>query len=866
MLTVTVLTNKLGRIAVGSPILHAVSVGFKITGAVSGTPTFEKRLNGDATWYPFNTTHVWNKDGYISQFVLPAGTYSFHIREVGYEGDVTSISNYNLVSDLESHGLHPVGTTPKIITESLEVGSNKTLVIQTVEPNQVVRVYGSTLNSGQETFNYNDSIISEGISDDDGIFIASLPVVRTNQRFYPTAQGEYELESIAGNGIIAGITVNARPQQLDISVVVGSATGSGRNVTINVSGGSGNYSLAKDRFTGFIHQVNQTFELPFGRKYVIVKDNSTGAMFSKAIHIIPAGQQTLVNLGLRSQFSSTTNPISGWTYGYINKADDSFTTFDNYGTRESKSAWGKTGYDLPLVGYGGNNYPLASDAIVLAPHTTEQGSVAGFGNTQAVAKYTFSNAGTFNTSIFKLKKPTPSNILSATYYLKYIVKLNSTIMYQGVLDSTGQEVLLQISNLVIQSGDVLSIIADAANDSDTNSPIFDELHVTFEGQLSTTSYVAPTAPTAPTLAVGTGASTSTINQGTSIKVLSTPAEEWVALYKNGFLATMFETAQVAADYLYEYFGGLSGSYTAKTVANGVFSSTATTAFLVQASVPPTLIIPTIVTSSPISIGQTIVITSTSIGTLYIYKDSVKVGEINVPAAGTYNYIPTGTGSYTFKVFRDGTLSTASSAIVVNSGSTDCSAFVNDFTLGTIYGRTLKVYDVNSHKVIKEVIDANTSSLKNANYLKLDSVTSAYKAYTTCFGFPNDVFTTPLTQSNIGAVSGFVWSTTQDGMNMPILVLNTSLADVYRIMAFSECANKRILFAYSASVSDPNLISDSAYFIPDGTIKVNSLGEDDANGRDHYYKLLNIPAGAYNFFFKVEGSANTPVKVVNRVIS
>jgi hypothetical protein len=328
---------------------------------------------------------------------------------------------------------------------------------------------------------------------------------------------------------------------------------------------------------------------------------------------------------------------------------------------------------------------------------------------------------------------------------------------------------------------------------------------------------------------------------------------------------MFRTAQVASDFVYEFVGGAAGTFNAKTVNSGVYSSSASSDFLVQASVLPTIAAPTLITSSPVSVGQTVSLSSTSSGSVYIYKDAAYVGEFPI-ASGNFSYIPLSTGSYTFKVFRDGVLSSASGALVVNSGSTDCSAFVNDFTLGTIFGKTLKVYDVNGYKVIKEVIDANKSSLKNANYLKLDSVTSSYKAYTSCFGFPNDNFTTALTQSNIGSVSGYVWNVSQDGLNTPILVLNTSLSDVYRIAGFTECAGKRLLFAYSSTVSNPSLLSDSAYSAPDGVIKLNSLGEEDANGVEHFYKLFNIPAGAYNFFFKVEGSTNTPVKVVNRVIN
>jgi hypothetical protein len=174
-------------------------------------------------WYPFNTSYAWNKDGYIAQFVLPTGSHTFYVREVGQEGDVATVSNYNLVSDLESHGLHPVGSSPKIISSTIEAGSNKTLVIQTIEPNQVVRVYSSVLESGEEKFGFSYPIVAQGISDGDGVFIATLPTVRANQKFCPTAQGIYELESIAGNIIIAGVTINARQPQLDINVAIGNS-------------------------------------------------------------------------------------------------------------------------------------------------------------------------------------------------------------------------------------------------------------------------------------------------------------------------------------------------------------------------------------------------------------------------------------------------------------------------------------------------------------------------------------------------------------------------------------------------------------------------------------------------------------------
>ncbi|MEX5669616.1 hypothetical protein ABFV57_32680, partial [Pseudomonas neuropathica] len=80
---------------------------------------------------------------------------------------------------------------------------------------------------------------------------------------------------------------------------------------------------------------------------------------------------------------------------------------------------------------------------------------------------------------------------------------------------------------------VLTIIADSASDADTFSPSFDELHVNFSGQLVSTNYVAPLAPNAPTLANGTGASTTEINQGQTVIVKTTPNENWILVYRNG---------------------------------------------------------------------------------------------------------------------------------------------------------------------------------------------------------------------------------------------------------------------------------------------------------------------------------------------
>lgn len=864
MLTVNVITNNYGRVVqANSSFLHAATVGFNVTGAVESAPTYQKSLNG-TDWFPFNTDYDWNIDGYIIQYALPPGIWNFYVREVGHEASVTTVSNYNLVIDLESHGLHSCGNTPKIVSNTLDVGSNKNLTIQTYEPNETVKIYASRFEEGSEVFSFPLNIVAEGTSDNNGVFIATLPTVRSGQKFYPTGQSLYSLESVSGNGITAGLTTNAKPLQLDINISIGDVTVSGRKIRVAITGGSGNYSIARDRLSSFSYLPNTDIELPFGRKYVIVRDNSTGAVYSRIVHILPAGQQTLTSIGLRSQFSQSSNS-GAWSYGYIDKADSSYTAFNTFAARGDKSGWGKDSYQWPSVGFGSNDLPLESDAIVLMPNAQEDFGLFGFGNTQAVAKYTFANSGVFTSTKIKLKKPTIAANTLFTYYIKYIIKFNDNILYQGVLDVFGQEVLLSLENLTVQSGDVISIIADSASDSD-NSSNYDELHVTFEGQLATTSYVAPTAPNAPTLSNGTGGSTTEINQNTTIKVNTTPTENWIVLYKNGYLSTMFKTAQVSAVYLYEFLGGVTGTYKAKSVANGVFSSAATTDFLVKSVVASTVTTPTITTASPISIGQPISLTVGSSGVLYIYKDGVQAGSINVSAAGTIAYTPTSVGSYTFKLFKTGTYSAATTAIVVNSGNTDCSAFASGFILGSNNGKTLKVLDINSYKVIEEIIDASTKSLKNANYIKQATVVSNYKDFANCFSFPNNVYSTALTSSNIGNVAGYSWNVLQDGSNTPILILTTTIANTYRSLANTDCSSKRILFAYSASISDPTLLPFGAFVSPDGIIKVNSLGIADPNGRDAYYKDYNIPAGTYYFFYKVEGSDNTPVKVVNKVLS
>lgn len=862
-LTLELITNKFGRVVPDAP-LHVVPIGFKVTGAIAGSPTFEKSLNG-VDWEPFVASNNYSDNyfGFTPEYVLPAGIYSFYVREVGNLSNTGSSLNYNVELDITSQGLHALGDTPKIQTASLEVGINRQIVVKTNEPNKTVKVYGSTSVSGQETFVFPYVPILEGTSDADGLFIGTIPTVRQSQKFCASTVGDFALESYSVNSIAGGAVITSS-KQLDISINIIDTTVSGRNISVSVSGGSGNYSISKGINQAWSYTPNQQFELPFGRQYIIVKDNTTGGIFSKAIHIVPAGQQTIINVGLRSGFSTSQNPSNGWTYGYINKTNSQFTAFNNYGNRDGKAAWGMSGYELPLLGYGGNTYILDVDAIALAPHTLEQGSAIGIGETQSVARYTFANSGTFNTTKFKLKKPTPGSIGSTTFYLKYIVKHNSTILQQGVLHGFGEEVSFTISNLSVQTGDIIDILVDAAQESDTSSPDHDELHVTFEGQLITTAYVAPTAPNAPTLAVGTGGSTTEINQGQTVLVKTSPNEDWILVYRNGIPVSVIKTKLVATENVFEYKAGVTGSYTFKAVSNGVFNSGAGVSINVKTSSATTPATPTILSSTTISTGESISINSTEIGVLQILKDAVLVGSINIDTPKSVSYTALSGGAYTFKLFRDGKTSVASATVTVGTSAVNCSTFVNDYSLGTFTQSAiaLKVFSLNGLSLIKQAYEGGFI-LRNGNFLKNNLVVSNFKNQSSCFAYPKDDFFAALSESDLGKIQGYKWAITADGYNVPYLLPDNTSYNTYRVCAKTPCDGASLLFAVSNTTNNPSALQATDFKEPDGIIKVNDQNIEDVNGTSYYYKHFSLPSGVYNVFYKVKNNPNTPVKVVSQ---
>ena len=860
-MTIELITNKFGRVVPDSP-LHVVPVGFKVTGAISGSPTFEKSLNG-VDWEPFlgNGYYSDNYFGFVPEYVLPPGIYSFYVREVGNTGNTDSELNYNLELDITSQGLHALGDTPKIQTSMLEVGTNRQIVIKTSEPNKTVKVYGSTSVSGQETFVFPYNPILEGTSDANGLYIGTIPTVRQSQRFCASTLGEFQLESYSVNSITAGASVTTS-KQLDININLVSTTASGRNITVSVSGGSGNYSISKGINQPWSFLPNQQFELLFGRQYILVKDNTTGAIFSKSIHIVPAGQQTITPIGLRSQFSNSSNPNGNWSYGYIENG--SYTAFNTFRDRGAKQGWGKDDYQMPMIGYGDNTTPLAADSIVLVPHTTADGSTVGYGITKACAKYTFDNAGIFNTTNLKLKKPTVGALLSARYYLRYEVKFNNEVLGQGVLTTQNEEVSIPIVNLTVQAGDVLTITADSASDADTLSPIFDELHVNFSGQLVSTNYVAPLAPNAPTLANGTGGSTTEINQGQTVIIKTAPNENWILVYRNGIACAIVKTKLVSTENIFEFTAGVTGSYTFKAVANGVFNSGSGVSINVKSSSAATPATPSVTSSTTISTGETVTINSTEAGTLQVLKDNVVIATIDVNAPKSVTYTVLSAGAYTFKLFRNGKTSLASATVTAGTSAVSCSGFINDFQLGTYTQNAiaLKVFSLNGTPLIRQDYESGFI-LRNGNFLKDNLVISTYKNQSSCFGYPKDNFSSALSQSDLGNIQGYKWAITTDGYNVPYLIPDNTSYNTYRVCAKTPCDGASLLFAVSSTTNNASDLSPSDFKEPDGIIKVNDSNIEDVNGTNYYYKNFTLASGVYNVFYKVKNNPNTPVKVVSQ---
>jgi hypothetical protein len=851
-LSVNIVNNGLGRPLPGRGDMLVVPIGFNVTaGAIEASPTYEKSLDG-INWFPFNSSSGFNFDGYISQFILPVGTYSFYIREVGHTSNSWSSLNNYITYDNSSLGLHGFSTTPKFVSTYIQSGTNRQISIKG-EAGQLINLYTTKLVSSQEIFDLSDEslLVTSGIADADGIYIVSVPTIRPGQKFAAAGISEFGLESLSANVIEADYTYAGGSKQLDIGISISSTTMTGRNVTVTVVGGSGNYAISSD-FITWNYTVNQAIPLEFGRKFLAVKDLTTGYVFTKSVHIVPAGQQTSTDISLRGLFSSTANPSSGWTFGQID--NNVFTAFDNFGVKGDKQAWSIGTQESPAVGYGTNSNPIGVSNLALYPTTTKQ----------AVAKYTFSNSGVFNSTSLEIVKPTTGgNYPTLMCYTRYRILLNTTELLGGVLTFKDEKVVLNLSNLSVQNGDTLSIIADSASDQDTGEGLYDIIFVTFQGQLVSTSYIAPTAPSAPTLVNGTGGSIATINTNTSIKFKTSPIDDYIAVYKNDRLLSVIKSVFNGTDYTYEYLMSKEGSYKIRTVKNGVFSSSYSSNFTVKTTGASAPNAPVIASSTNIIKGETITVVVPSSGLLAVYKDNVLQAEIFSTGGNVY-YTTLATGSFTFKFIKNGLYSAASTAVVVGAGSVNCNQFVNNFALGTNdLGNALTIFLVNGNLLIAETAPYGRV-LRNANYINSDKVTSVYKGYSTCFGFPKPDVNSILSISDVGNVAGYTWAVSQDGTNTPYLKLNNTISKTYRVAAKTDCDGVGITFAVSNSTNNPNDIADSEYS-SDGIIKLDTLGNESPTGLDYYYKNFQLPVGSYNVFYKASNS-NTPVKVISSIFS
>lgn len=857
-LGITVVTNNFGRV-VPNKQLHVVTVGFAITGAVSGTPTFQKSLD-NTNWVAFNEGNFnYNLDGYTAEFVLPSGVYNFYVREVGQPGDVASSLNYALTADISTQGLHPLGNTPKIMNDQVVDGNNITVGVETSTAGEYVKIYSSTVVSNQEVFDFPYIPVAEGISDTNKIFRGSL-TLRAGQKICASSQGEFDLESYSVNAITVGETSNNK--KLNVTVALGAATGSGRNVTVSAVGGSNDFSVSKSITTGFNLAVNTPFELLFGRQFIAVKDNITGAVYSKAVHILPGTQATIDEIDLRAYVNITNNiHLAGtWKYGSIN--NNVFTLFDSYGVRaDGKEGWGNSTNQLPMIGFGNTANPLASDSLVFCPYFASNDSA---NYKQAAAIYVFAGAGLFSTTKIRIKKAKISNAGSLNYFSKYIIKLNDTILLEGVLNQEGQTVDLSIVDLPVQTNDLLKIIIDEASISDGNTTsTFDDVHVSFVGQLRTSSYTAPSAPNAPTLVAGSGASTSEIVQGTTIDLRTTPQENWIAVKRNNSPLTFVKTIN-SGNFNYIFKGGVVGNITIRSVAQGVYSSAAPLAFIVKSSGAVAPVAPA-VESTTGTVGMSNKITCPVTGKLIVYLGGNQIAAITIASVNQQiNYTYDVAGSYTFKIEKNGLLSVASATVVISAASSDCSLFVNTFALGTFTASNyaLTVFVLGAKTLIKQVFNIpNAFIIRNGNFLDFNLVTSDYKGRR-CFSNTSNNISSALGQADIGNIAGYKWMVTDDNTNTPYLIPDGAVDKSYRVAASTACEGETIKFAISATISNPSLIPDADFKVADGTIRVNIDNIEDPNASPKFYKIFTVPAGIYNVFYKVTNSPNTPVVVVN----
>lgn len=638
----------------GKPYLHdnhhRINIGFRVTGG-SGSYQYRRKLFGkDTIWQDVETvtTDTNNEDGYVINTHFQHGLIGIEIADKNNAANFYINPSFELFYNNDLTGI-PIGDTPVIVNSSLAVGATS-ITVKTRKQNSFVKLWKSTNSPDPngvmgQNFQPTSKPIAVGISDLSGDIVFTIPSAVAGDRYIASAKSFFDFESFTTNYIEVG---GSKKTQLTTTLTYGSATGTGRNITVNsVTGGTGSYSIGLLNNGTFDKSVGTAFEIPFGLSNIFIKDNgNTDRFVSVAVDGGTATTGTIYTGNLRSKFSESSNPNGVVKFGTI-LTDNSFVLLDNFATRDRRRCWGKAGYDFPQVGI--DDTGLATSRVFLHP-------AGGYGSTsvyqllaKAVIRYTCEGTGVLRLQGDSVRPLQTNNFFDGNNLPalddRFQILLNGVVKYTVVHTVQNQVVPFDIT-LSVANGDFVDFAVDSGDFDENNGNMnFDHVHIGCNYTLSTTGQgITPTAPRITNL-TPQGIGTDLIGDGNQVG-------DYVIMYKNNY---PFSLARITGNGTTFIHGAMeAGTWTARISRNKILSDFSN-AIVVKVGGTPDPNPPTPnVTTATVNIPFTG--DAEQAGTIRVYKfdtpegSATAIGFISTSGnTNSWSYTATSPGLYRFKL-------------------------------------------------------------------------------------------------------------------------------------------------------------------------------------------------------------------------
>lgn len=537
---------------------HYVSIELTITNG-SGNYEFRRQLYGN--WTPYqDVISFGNKDGYAIHSYLFHLAFPIEVRDKT-TGEVWSNNTFELFYKNNLTAIH-MGTTPVIVNASLAVGATSL----TVKGSGVIRIY----KSNGATFDHLSEPIAQGTVGLGGQVVITIPPAVAGDKYVATASHRdpvgnraYTFESLTSQWIECGGT---KKIQLEATVEYTADTSYGKFLKVtSVTGGSGNYAVARLNNGVFDVAVNQVFDIPFGVDNIFVRDlnapNDEHISVMVDGGVAPTSSGATYSFNMRTDFSSSTSSQNktGFVVKYGRKVGSTFTQFDEFGNNDGRQSWAMASDadGMPQMGIvdpvqGSAVTALASNRVLMHPHS--DGDVS--------QRFEILQAGNFTVNGDCLRAGQTNNPYSTPPQTNMSGTLkvlhNSTEKLSIPLTIKDEVKAISVPSFAVAIGDVVEIVV--LNTSGDGS--FGHYHVSSNAQLQMAGQSA-TAPTAPTLITSTPQA-----KGVTISGSGHVAGQYIIIFKDDVAHSLAITDGNGG---FTFGAMYAGTYTAKASTADVMS-------------------------------------------------------------------------------------------------------------------------------------------------------------------------------------------------------------------------------------------------------------------------------------------------------